>query len=191
VLGTPRRPTGRLTLMFAAVCLIAASVGIVIAHDSSTAARPHSGGLMTGLLAITSLIATVAYLTILAALHALPTGYTPARHAVSDYAVGRYGSLFNVALDVSSLAVLALAFALLRAVGSPPLAGRDIVFLLIIPLTRVGMTLFPTSLEGQRITRVGLVHYGLAVAAFTLTHLAITGITPECAFCKPVAGDRQ
>ena len=40
------------------------------------------------------------------------------------------------------------------------------------------MTLFPTTLEGQPITRTGLLHYGFAIAAFTLTYLAITGMTP-------------
>lgn len=71
-----------------------------------------------------------------------------------------------------------MAFALLRSVGSPTLAARDLVFLLVIPLTRVGMALFPTSLEGRHITRTGLLHYGFAIAAFTLTYLAITAMTP-------------
>jgi len=163
---------------FAAFCFIAGAFAVVILHDTSAARHAHSTGMLTGVLATVSLIATLAYLTILAALHALPTGYAPVRHAVSDYAVGRYASLFNTALYISSVGVLALAFALLRGVGSPPLGTSDLVFLLVIPLTRIGMTLFPTTLEGQRITRTGLLHYGFAIAAFTLTYLAITGMTP-------------
>jgi hypothetical protein len=58
------------------------------------------------------------------------------------------------------------------------LATRDVAYLLLIPLARIGMTLFPTSLEGQRISRSGLFHYVCAVAAFTLTYLAISGMTP-------------
>jgi hypothetical protein len=38
--------------------------------------------------------------------------------------------------------------------------------------------LFPTNLEGQRISRTGLLHYAFAVGAFTLTYLAISGMTP-------------
>ena len=167
-----------LPLTFAAFFVVAGSVGLVMVHDASTATHAHSTGLLTGVLAVASLVATLAYLAILAALHVLPTGYSPVRHAVSDYAVGRHGPLFNVALYISSLSVLALAYALIRELGSPPLATRDLVFLLVIPLTRIGMTLFPTSLEGKRITRTGLIHYGFAIAAFTLTYLAISGLTP-------------
>jgi hypothetical protein len=175
---SPERASARLPLTFAAFFLIAGSVGLVMVHDASTATHVHSTGLLTGVLATVSLVATLAYLAILAALHALPTGYSPARHAVSDYAVGRYGPLFNVALYISSVGVLTLAFAVIRELGSPPLPARDLVFLLIIPLTRIGMTLFPTSLEGRRVTRTGLIHYGFAIAAFTLTYLAISGMTP-------------
>jgi hypothetical protein len=63
-------------------------------------------------------------------------------------------TVFTVALFVSSIGSLTLAFALLRAVGSPPLASRDLAYLPVIPLARIGMTLFPTSLEGQRISRI-------------------------------------
>jgi hypothetical protein len=31
-------------------------------------------------------------------LHVLPTGYRPMRHGFSDYAVGRFGYLFRIAL---------------------------------------------------------------------------------------------
>jgi hypothetical protein len=165
-------------LVFLAACVIAISVGLVMLRDLDPATNAHRVGLITGLLAATSLAATLTYLAILTVLHVLPTGYSPVRHAVSDYGVGRYRSLFTVALYVSSVAALTLAFALLWGVGSPPLATRDLVYLLLIPLARIGMTLFPTSLEGQRISRTGLLHYAFAVAAFTLTYLAISGMTP-------------
>jgi hypothetical protein len=174
----PGRASVRLPRAFAAFFLVAGTVGVVMVRDAGTAAHVPDAGPLTGVLATASLVATLAYLAILAALHALPTGYDAARHAVSDYAVGRYGPLFNVALYISSVSVLTLAFALITGLGSPPPAARDLVFLLVIPLTRIGMTLFPTSLEGQRITRTGLIHYGFAIAAFTLTYLAISGMTP-------------
>ena len=129
-------------------------------------------------LALVSLIATLGYLALFVALHVLPTGYHPVQEAVSDYAVGPYGYLFRAGLYVSSLGVLALAFLLVVGVGSPPVASRDLVYLLAIPLTRIGMTLFPTDLEGTARTRTGILHYACAIAAFTLTYLAISGVTP-------------
>ena len=165
-------------LVFLGACVIAISVGLVMLRDLGPATHTHRVSFTTGLLTAISLAATLTYLAILAVLHVLPTGYNPIRHAVSDYGVGRYRGLFTVALYVSSVAVLTLAFALLRGVGSPPLPTRDLLYLLLIPLARIGMTMFPTSLEGQQISRTGLLHYAFAVAAFTLTYLAISGMTP-------------
>jgi hypothetical protein len=93
--------------------------------------------------------------------------------------------LFTFALYVSSVGVLALALALIRGPGSPPLATRDLAYLLFIPLARIGMTLFPTSLEGQRISRAGVLHYACAVAAFTLTYLAISGMDAHTTNPRP------
>jgi Protein of unknown function (DUF998) len=134
---------------------------------------------MTGslALAVISLVATFAYLAIFVALHTLPTGFNPIRNAVSDYALGRYGYLFRIALWVSSIGVLALAGALAAGVGTPPLAKRDLLYLVLIPAARIGMTAFPTDVEGKHLTRTGAVHYLLAIAAFTLTYLVISETT--------------
>jgi Protein of unknown function (DUF998) len=144
---------------------------------------------MTGslLLAALSLAATLAYLAIFAAWHVLPTGYDPIRHAVSDYAVGRCGYLFAIGLWTSSAGVLALAFALIAGVGAPPLATRDLVFLFLLPVARVGMTLFPTDLEGKPLSRTGVTHYVLAIAAFTLTYLVISDTTSVLRHLGPAA----
>lgn len=124
-----------------------------------------------------SLVATLAYLGVLVTLHVLPTGYDPVHHAVSDYAVGKYGYLFRIGLWVSSFGALTLAVALIRGVGSPPLPSRALVFLFLIPVARIGMTLFPTDLEGKGLSRTGIVHYLFAVLAFTLTYLVISETT--------------
>jgi hypothetical protein len=144
---------------------------------------------MTGtlILALVSLAAILGYLAILAALHVLPSGYDPIRHAVSDYAVGRYGHLFRIGLRVSSVGVLALAFGLIAGVGSPPLAARDLVFLMLVPVARVGMTLLPTDLEGEPLTRTGVAHYVLAILAFTLTYLVISDSTSVLRDLDPAA----
>jgi hypothetical protein len=127
---------------------------------------------------LVSLIGSLIYLTIFCALHFLPTGYNPIRHAVSDYAVGRYGFLFRIGLWSSSIGVLTLAVGLALAVGSPPLASRDLVFLGLIALTRIAMSLFPTDIEGKHLTRTGILHYIFAILAFTFTYMAISNMTP-------------
>ena len=172
-------------LFLIAVGVIAVSVTVVMLNRAGPATHADRVGLITGLLAVTSLAATSAYLVILAVLHALPTGYSPVHHAVSDYGVGRYRPLFTVALYVSSVGVLTLALALLRGVGSPPLATKDLVYLLLIPIARIGMTLFPTNLEGERTSRTGLVHYAFAITAFTFTYLAISEMTPALRALDP------
>jgi hypothetical protein len=138
-------------------------------------------------LALVSLLATLAYLGIFTAWHVLPTGYNPIHHAVSDYAVGKYGYLFRIGLWASSVGVLALAFALIRGIGSPPLAVRDLVYLLLIPLTRIGMTLFPTDLEGQARSRIGFLHYVFAILAFTFTYLVISEMTSDLRDLNPAS----
>ena len=40
--------------------------------------------------ALLSLLGSLVYIAVVAALHVLPTGYNPARNAVSDYGVGQY-----------------------------------------------------------------------------------------------------
>jgi hypothetical membrane protein len=172
-------------LAFVAVCVAAIVAALVALHNAQPATHGQRVGALTATLAVASLTATVVYLVILAVLHALPTGYSPVRHAVSDYGVGRYQSLFTSALYVSSIGVLALAFALISGVGTPPLLTRDLGYLLLIPLARIGMTLFPTSLEGERISRTGLLHYVFAIAAFTLTYLATSGMTPALRALDP------
>ncbi len=93
-----RHSSGWPRLIFIVVCVMAMSVGVVMLHDVGPATYADRVGLITGVLAASSLAATVAYLLILAVLHVLPTGFSPIRHAVSDYGVGRYRSLFTVAL---------------------------------------------------------------------------------------------
>jgi hypothetical protein len=145
------------------------------------------GTAMTGslVLALLSLLATLVYLALFVAWHLLPTGYSPIRNAVSDYAVGGYGRLFRYGLWASSVGVLALAFALLVNVKSPPLAARDLIYLLLIPVARVGMSLFPTDVEGRRLSRTGLLHYVFAIAAFTFTYLVISETTPVLRNLEP------
>ncbi|WP_194912840.1 DUF998 domain-containing protein [Catenulispora rubra] len=127
----------------------------------------------------------VGYLALFVALHRLPTGYDPVRNAVSDYAVGNYKSLFRSALLLSSVAVLALAIALTVDPGAPPLKTSNLVYLYLVPAMRVGMSLFPTDLEGEKLTHTGRLHYLFAIAAFAFTYAAISGMTQTLGGLSP------
>lgn len=135
--------------------------------------------------AILGLVGLIGYLGIFVALQVLPTGYHPIRHAVSDYAVGQYGSLFRVGLLVSSLGVLFLAIGLTLDPGAPPLAVSQLVFLYLVPATRLGMAVFRTDLEGEKLTPTGRLHYLFAIAAFAFTYAAISGMTPRLTSVSP------
>ena len=136
-------------------------------------------------LALTSLTASCAYIGVFVTLHLLPTGYNPIRQAVSDYAVGKYGHWFRRSLWLSSIGVLSLAAGLALGVGVPPLAGQGLIYLALGAATRLGMILFPTDLEDQRLTRVGIIHYVFAVLTFTFIYMAISNITPVLVTLHP------
>jgi hypothetical protein len=161
-----------------AVLGLAVIVAVELALGGQPAVGDRGYWLGTFPWALVSLMATLTYVAIFVALHLLPTGYNPLRHAVSDYAIGTYGHLFRDGLYLSSVGVLALAVSLTRAIGSPPLAAKDLVYLVMIPLSRVAMALFPTNLEGTPLSAAARVHYASAVAAFTFTYLVISETTP-------------
>lgn len=140
---------------------------------------------ITFLMAVLGLLGLIAYLGIFAALHVLPTGYQPVRHAVSDYGVGSYGPLFRRALGLSSLGVVFLAIGLTLNPGAPPLAVSQLVFLFLVPVMRMGMARFPTDIEGHKLTPAGRRHYLFAIAAFAFTYVAISGMTPRLAALPP------
>jgi Protein of unknown function (DUF998) len=111
-------------------------------------------------------------------LHFLPTGYSPVHNAVSDYGAGSYSSLFRISLWSGSIAVLVLTVGLALGVGSPPLLSRDLVFLGLVAVAWIGESLFPTTVEGERLTRTGALHYLFAILTFGFTYAAISGLTP-------------
>jgi Protein of unknown function (DUF998) len=135
--------------------------------------------------ALISLLGSLVYVAVVAALHVLPTGYDLAHNAVSDYGVGQYAPLFRVSLWAGSIAVLALVAGLALEVGSPPLASRDLAFLGLVAVSRVGESLFPTTVEGERLTRTGALHYVFAVLTFGFTYAAISGLTPALVKLHP------
>jgi len=61
---------------------------------------------------VIALIAVTAQLSILVALHVLPTKYDPVRDAISDYGVGDYRRYFWAQLVAGALACVSVAVAL-------------------------------------------------------------------------------
>lgn len=139
-------------------------------------------------LALISSLAFLIDLGIFIALHFLPTGYSPISHAVSDYAVGKYRSLFRIRLWVNALGVLALAGALTIAASSGMihLATLDLLFLALIAPARVAMSFFPTDIEGQKLTRTGLLHYVFAVVSFAFAFTVVHDMTPALQRALPL-----
>lgn len=123
--------------------------------------------------ALISLAGTLVYVAVVVVLHFLPTGSDLVHNAVSDYGVGRYAPLFRVSLWAGSIAVLALAISLGLGVASPPLVIRDLVFPGLVAAVRIGESLFPTTVEGEKLTRTGATHYLFAILAFAFTYVSI------------------
>ena len=129
--------------------------------------------------ALISAAGSVVYVGVVVALHFLPTGYDLVHNAVSDYGVGQYAPLFRVSLWAGSIAVLALAIGLTLDPGAPPLLTRGLVFLGLVSAARIGESLFPTTVEGQKLTRTGAMHYLFAILTFGFTQSAISELTPD------------
>lgn len=130
-------------------------------------------------LALISVAGSLVYAGVVLALHFLPTGYDLVHNAVSDYGVGQYAPLFRVSLWAGSIAVLALAIGLTLEPGAPPLLTRGLVFLGLVSAARIGESLFPTTVEGEKLTRTGAMHYLFAILTFGFTYAAISDLTPD------------
>ncbi|MFI1987708.1 DUF998 domain-containing protein [Actinoplanes sp. NPDC020271] len=135
------------------------------------------------LLAAVAALLLLVYLVVFVVLHVRPTGYRPVRNAVSDYGVGPAAGLFRIAVVANSLGILALTGAL----ADQPIPTVDFVFLLLIPVTRLALALFPTDLEGERPTVNGRIHLLLAVASFTFVYLVVADLTSPLGQLAPNA----
>jgi hypothetical protein len=56
---------------------------------------------------------------------------------------------------------------------------RGVVFLGLVSVCRIGESLFPTTVEGERLTRTGVMHYLFAILTFGFTYAAISDLTPD------------
>ena len=130
---------------------------------------------------IFSLLSFLAYFgcgCILFWLHIQPTGYSPIRHAISDYGVGKTQRLFNIYLLLAGLGSAALAAALIFGLEAPSVPQRAIILLLLLAGIRICVSAFPTDLEGKPLTRTGILHYIFAILSVGLVYTIMAQLTP-------------
>jgi hypothetical protein len=128
-------------------------------------------------IAFLSFACYLANVALLVWLHLRRTGYSPIRHAVSDYGVGPTRRTFAVYGWLGSAGALALA-ATLWAADTLPVPAWLLGVLVAMVVARVGVFLLPTDLEGQRLTATGLLHYLFAVLSFAAAYVAVRNLTP-------------
>jgi hypothetical protein len=131
---------------------------------------------MVSAFGLLALIAVTAQLSILVALHVLPTKYDPVHDAISDYGVGDYRNYFWAQLVAGALACTSVAVAL---TGLNPYVPTVVVVLLLAnAATRLLMPFFPTDQSGNRFeTGKGTIHMVLAVVAFGAVAAAATSLS--------------
>ncbi|AUH69685.1 MULTISPECIES: DUF998 domain-containing protein [Gordonia] len=129
---------------------------------------------MSSVLAVISVILWLARLGMFAGLHMVASPYNAIEHAVSDYAVGPTKRLSAAMTWTTALGWLTLAGAVWWGLTDWPDRGLTVFLLLILTAIFTVLPLVPTDVEGQTITRIGIVHYVLAIAWFAIAY-SLTG----------------
>jgi hypothetical protein len=127
--------------------------------------------------AVVSLVCDLAAIGFFVALHFRSSGYSILGHAVSDYGVGPTRRMFAAYTSLGSAGGVAFAVALGLS-RAPVVPGWIFGVLVVMVVARFGLTIFPTTLEGAKLTRTGLVHYVFAIVGFAASYTAIRNLTP-------------
>lgn len=122
------------------------------------------------ILALIAAIALVVRLGLLVALHVMRSDYNVVEHAVSDYAVGPTSRVATAMTWVTALSWAALAGAVFAGPGDWDGQRSAIAQLAMLALIFFALPYTPTDVEGRARTRVGVIHYILAVAWFALSY---------------------
>ena len=112
-----------------------------------------------GILLIVGALAVAAFLV---ALHVLPTGLSPIRNPVSEYALTKYGRLYRGATIAAGLTGVAAAWLL----GIRYAATVTVVLLIVFAVARLLIGFFPMDDPAGSRTPTGRIHNLLAFAAF-------------------------
>ena len=114
-----------------------------------------------------NILCIVGYFIIMTYLHIKFKNYNPIFHAVSDYGVGN-SKKFQIMLGILSVTgSLSLIAAFMLLENDFQFKHEAIIYLIIRAVTVIGVLIFPTDIEGEKRTKIGLLHYLFAVVQFT------------------------
>lgn len=141
--------------------------------------------MITTVAASTAAVLLLLRLVLFTSLHLVPSDYSPVRHAVSDYAVGRTRRLSTAMTWATALAWLALAV----AAGRVLVAERTSVTAELVALAALFAVLpfLPTDTEGARRSVIGRLHLVAAIAWFALSY-NLTGTLDRLLAPGPLLG---
>ncbi|GAB3305499.1 DUF998 domain-containing protein [Epidermidibacterium keratini] len=139
------------------------------------------------ILALIAAIALVVRLALFVALHVMRSDYNVVEHAVSDYAVGRTSKVATAMTWVTALSWAALGGAVLVGLGDWSEQRSAIAQLIMLAIIFVALPFTPTDVEGKARTRVGVIHYILAIAWFALSY-NLSGDFTRLLADEPVGG---
>jgi hypothetical membrane protein len=124
-------------------------------------------------LAAISIVGGVLFALMVTGLHFLPTGYNPVDDVVSDYAVGPYGGMMDLAFAAAGIAGISLATALLRLKESQRLYRYGTILLFIAGSATFLLGVFPIDLKGAAMTTNGAVHSLASLIVFVFQPIGI------------------
>ena len=112
----------------------------------------------------------IARLGMFIALHLVRSDYSPVRHAVSDYAVGRTRTLSSVMAWTTAAAWAALATAVWLVRPEWSSRGGITAWLAVLAVIFLVLPFVPTTLEGEKATVIGRLHMLAAIAWFAISY---------------------
>lgn len=110
--------------------------------------------------------------------HALPTGYSPLRNPVSDFATSSYRSLMIAAFLLLGSGVLALAAAFAAGLGAGKRIALGVFFIAAFGASRLLVAFFPSDVDGSERTAHGRLHTLFTFLGFFSIILAVIVLTP-------------
>ena len=139
----------------------------------------------------TGAILSIAYFLIaLVILHYLRPDYPPARHMISDYAVGPFGWVMTSAFIALSISCLLLGLGLVKSGPQTIPARIGIALLGVVFFGLVITAIFPTDIPGSVETRSGDIHnatFLINVGSLLAATVLLTASFFGCAEWRPVS----
>jgi hypothetical protein len=145
---------------------------------------------MIQMLGVTSLVFVIITLVLFVALHLVARQYSILGHAVSDYAIGTSAKLFVLYIASSQIACVVLAIGIISS-SFQVLSVKTVIALLLVVVFRIGLAIFKTNIEGERISTIGYVHYFFAVLSFAALFIVVDSSVTDLSKLGRMSGIRQ